>query len=150
MRPASMPTRAGRWGMWGGCMRGITQTVVADVRGCTKPVQGVFAHRVVAKQRIAVGDSGGHRLWTGRCGSATMRNHTSTHLIQAALREVLGKHVKQAGSLNTIRSRLRFDFSHFAAVAEPELREVESIVNQQVLSGIRRWRRWSMCRSTWR
>ena len=56
----------------------------------------------------------------------------ATHLLHAALREVLGKHVKQAGSLNDA-TRLRFDFSHFAGVAEEELAQVESIVNAQVL-----------------
>src|SRR6202030_2031280 len=64
--------------------------------------------------------------------SATIRNHTGTHLLHAALREVLGKHVKQAGSLNDA-ARLRFDFSHFAGVAEEELQEVEDIVNRQVM-----------------
>jgi alanyl-tRNA synthetase len=110
------------------------QAVLAEVLGCTKPVQGVFAHKVVAKQTIAVGDAV-DTVVDGEVRAATMRNHTATHLLHAALREVLGKHVKQAGSLNN-PARLRFDFSHFAAVAEPELREVESIVNAQVLKNM--------------
>jgi alanyl-tRNA synthetase len=108
------------------------QTVLAEVKGCTKPVQGVFAHKVVAKRPIAVGETV-DTVVDGAVRAATMRNHTGTHLLHAALREVLGKHVKQAGSLVN-QSRLRFDFSHFASVAEPELREVETIVNQQVLA----------------
>ena len=108
------------------------QTVVAEVLGCTKPVQGVFAHRVMARQAIAVGDEV-DTVVNGEVRAATMRNHTATHLLQAGLREVLGKHVKQAGSLNN-PTRLRFDFSHFAGVAEPELRAVEDLVNAQVLA----------------
>jgi alanyl-tRNA synthetase len=107
-------------------------SVVADVLGCKKPVQGVFAHQVVAKQTIAVGDTV-DAVVDGAVRAAVMRNHTGTHLLHAALRQVLGTHVKQAGSLND-RARLRFDFSHFAGVAEEELAEVESIVNAQVLA----------------
>jgi len=107
-------------------------SVVADVLGCKKPVQGVFAHQVVVKQTIAVGDSV-DAVVDGAVRAAVMRNHTGTHLLHAALRQVLGTHVKQAGSLND-RSRLRFDFSHFAGVAEEELAEIESIVNAQVLA----------------
>jgi alanyl-tRNA synthetase len=107
-------------------------TVVADVTGCKKPVQGVFAHEVTAKQTIAVGDKV-DTVVNAEVRAAVMRNHTGTHLLHAALREVLGKHVKQAGSLNDAR-RLRFDFSHFAGVAEEELAEVEGIVNAQVLA----------------
>ncbi len=106
-------------------------TAVADVSGCSKPVQGVWAHRVVARERIAVGDVV-DTVVDGDVRRATMRNHTGTHLLHAALREVLGKHVKQAGSL-VDRTRLRFDFSHFSGVAEEELQQVEDIVNAQVL-----------------
>jgi alanyl-tRNA synthetase len=95
-------------------------------------VQGVFAHQVVVKQTIAVGDVV-DAVVDGVVRAAVMRNHTGTHLLHAALRQVLGTHVKQAGSLND-RSRLRFDFSHFAGVAEEELQEIESIVNAQVLA----------------
>ncbi len=112
--------------------RGDHNHVVAEVRGATKPVQGVFAHKVRANQTIAVGDTV-DTVVDAVNRRATERNHTGTHLLHAALREVLGKHVKQAGSLNDA-TRLRFDFSHFAGVADEELREVEDIVNQQVLA----------------
>jgi len=107
-------------------------TLVAEVSGCRKPVQGVFAHQVTAKETIAVGDVV-DTVVNGEVRSATMRNHTATHLLHAALRQTLGTHVKQAGSLND-RSRLRFDFSHFTGVADEELQEIEDIVNAQVLA----------------
>lgn len=64
--------------------------------------------------------------------ASTMRNHSAAHLLQAALREVLGDHVHQAGQL-VDGARMRFDFSHFSAVTPEELRRVEDIVNQNIL-----------------
>jgi alanyl-tRNA synthetase len=107
-------------------------TVVADVLGVSKPVQGVFAHKVKARETLAVGDTV-DTVVNAEIRRATERNHTGTHLLHAALREVLGKHVKQAGSLNDA-TRLRFDFSHFTGVAEEEMQQVEDIVNSQVLA----------------
>ena len=66
---------------------------------------------------------------------STMRNHTAAHLLQAALRKVLGEHVHQAGQLVN-SERCRFDFSHFSAVTPEELFEVESIVNDEILQSI--------------
>jgi len=106
-------------------------SVVADVSGCTKPVQGVFAHKAVLRQPLKIGDKV-DAVVDADYRNATRRNHTATHLLHAALREVLGTHVKQAGSLND-PNRLRFDFSHFAQIADEELQDVESIINKEVL-----------------
>ena len=87
------------------------------------------------KQDLAVGDSV-NTVVNGERRDAIRRNHTGTHLLHAALRQVLGTHVKQAGSL-VDPTRLRFDFSHFAQVADEELEEIESIVNREVLANAR-------------
>jgi alanyl-tRNA synthetase len=105
--------------------------IVAEITGCVLPVQGVRAHKAILKQDLALGDHV-NTVVDGVRRDAIKRNHTGTHLLHAALRQVLGTHVKQAGSLND-PARLRFDFSHFAQVADEELEEVESIVNREVL-----------------
>ncbi len=108
-----------------------SRNVVAEVRGCYAPVQGVRAHKVVAKQPLVVGDRVTASVNAG-VREHTMRNHTATHLLHAALRETLGKHVKQAGSL-VAPDHLRFDFSHFTSVADEEMQDIEDLINKEVL-----------------
>jgi len=110
-------------------------TTIAEIVGCVLPVQGVRAHKAILKQGLAVGDRV-NTVVDGARRDAIRRNHTGTHLLHAALRQVLGTHVKQAGSL-VAPDRLRFDFSHFTQVADEELQEIENIVNREVLGNAR-------------
>jgi len=110
-------------------------TVVAEVTGCYSPIQGVRAHQVTAKQSIRIGQKVDAVVNTD-IRQSTMRNHTATHLLHAGLREVLGKHVKQAGSL-VAPNHLRFDFSHFTGVEDEELQDIEDIINKEVLRNIK-------------
>jgi alanyl-tRNA synthetase len=103
---------------------------VAEVRGAYYPVSGLVAHRIVAKEDLRVGDCVSTVADVER-RQRDMRNHTATHLLNAAMRNILGTHVKQAGSL-VAPDHLRFDFSHFAAVDPGELAEIESQVNEEI------------------
>ena len=100
----------------------------------TKKVDGVYIHVCsLASGDVKVGDTVRLELNVPR-RQAIRRNHSACHLLQAALREVLGNHVEQAGSY-VDESRLRFDFSHFAALTEKELAAVELLVNRHILTG---------------
>jgi alanyl-tRNA synthetase len=107
----------------------------AQVTDCVIPVPGVTVHRV------SVTSGGFEPGMTVRAEvdadrrAATRRHHTATHLLHAALRETLGLHVKQAGSLVTAE-RLRFDFSHYAPVSPIELDQIESRLNSQILRNV--------------
>jgi alanyl-tRNA synthetase len=104
--------------------------LLAEVTGAYYPVAGLIAHKVIAKQTLRVCDRICVEADAER-RARIMRNHSGTHLVHAALRNILGTHVKQAGSLNA-PSRLRFDFSHFAHVDAEELRDIEQQVNDEI------------------
>jgi alanyl-tRNA synthetase len=119
-----------------GELRDANGALLARVEGVTRVAPGLpRAHRArvdagsihVGRQLIAA--------VTDAVRDATRRNHTATHLLHAALRQVLGPHVKQAGSL-VAPDRLRFDFVHVGAVAETELREIEQVVTAQILRNV--------------
>ena len=98
----------------------------------TKKVDGVFLHIcTLVSGSVKVGDTVTLEINRHRRESIK-RNHSACHLLQAALRQVLGNHVEQAGSY-VDESRVRFDFSHFAALTEKELKEVETLVNYHIL-----------------
>jgi alanyl-tRNA synthetase len=104
--------------------------LLAEVTGAYYPVAGLVAHRVVAKETLRVGDRVSVVADAER-RARIIRNHSGTHLVHAALRNILGTHVKQAGSLNA-PERLRFDFSHFAHVDHEELKDIEQQVNDEI------------------
>jgi alanyl-tRNA synthetase len=104
--------------------------MLAEVSGAYYPVAGLVAHRVTAKETLRVGDRV-TVIADAERRNRVMRNHSGTHLVHAALRNILGPHVKQAGSLNA-PERLRFDFSHFASVDAEELRDIEQQVNDEI------------------
>jgi len=103
---------------------------LAEVTGAFYPVAGLVAHRVTARETLRVGDRVAVFADAER-RARIMRNHSGTHLVHAALRNILGTHVKQSGSLNA-PERLRFDFSHFAPVGDEELRDIEQQVNDEI------------------
>jgi alanyl-tRNA synthetase len=104
---------------------------IADVESVFPGVRGLSVHRIAALAPIRTGDTLRAAV-AAPLRNSTRRNHTATHLLQAALRQVLGTHVKQAGSV-VEPERLRFDFTHYAAMDLAELEEVERLINLEIL-----------------
>lgn len=114
--------------------RGVLQNDVvrALVTDTLSPTSGVIVHKVSIEQgELKTGDVVTAVVDAER-RARTMANHTATHLLHAALREVLGTHVKQAGS-EVAPERLRFDFTHFAPLTPAEIEEIERLVNDQTI-----------------
>jgi len=107
---------------------------VAEVETAFAGVPGLTVHRIQALQPIRAGELLRAEV-AAPLRDATRRNHTATHLLHAALRQVLGTHVKQAGSV-VEPGRLRFDFTHYAAMDAAEIQEVERLMNDEILKNI--------------
>jgi alanyl-tRNA synthetase len=107
----------------------------ADVLDTVKPSRNLTAHKIVVTEgALKPGDAAFLNVDRTR-RLATMRNHTTTHLLHAALQKVLGDHAKQAGSL-VGPDRLRFDFTHIKGLSGEEIAEVEKLVNQAIFDAI--------------
>jgi alanyl-tRNA synthetase len=114
-----------------GLLLGPTQEL-ATVSDTFSPAQGLIVHKVkVEKGALKVDDTVSAEVDVEK-RDATRRNHTATHLMHAALREVLGTHVKQAGSV-VAPMYLRFDFTHYQPLTAAEKEEIERLVNYQIL-----------------
>jgi alanyl-tRNA synthetase len=110
----------------------VGENANATVVDTYSPAQGLIVHKVkVEKGSLKVGDTVSARVDVEK-RDATRRNHTATHLMHAALREVLGTHVKQAGSI-VAPNYLRFDFTHFQPLSRDEIAEIERLVNYHIL-----------------
>jgi alanyl-tRNA synthetase len=105
---------------------------MASVVDTYSPAQGLIVHKVkIEKGSLKVGDTVAAEVDVEK-RDATRRNHTATHLMHAALREVLGTHVKQAGSV-VAPNYLRFDFAHYQPLTPGEIEEIERLVNYHIL-----------------
>ncbi|HEV7642376.1 MAG TPA: alanine--tRNA ligase [Pyrinomonadaceae bacterium] len=112
-----------------------TGASLAKVFDTFSPVTGVILHKSkIERGSIKVGDTVTATVDVEK-RDATRRNHTATHLVHAALKEVLGSHVKQAGSV-VAPSYLRFDFTHYQPLTEAEITEVENLVNYHILQNV--------------
>ncbi len=104
-----------------------------DVEDTSKNADGIYIHSGTVKNGVVtVGNTVSAQIDADRRKSI-MRNHTAAHLLQAALRDVLGTHVEQAGQLVN-EKEVRFDFTHFNPLTDEELKKVEAIVNREILA----------------
>ena len=112
-----------------------TDSCTIRVLDTTKNASGVYVHKAVVEEGfVREGDAAEASVDAER-RFAIMRNHTAAHLLQAALRTVLGDHVEQAGQLVNEQA-VRFDFTHFSALTDEELLAVERLVNEKILENI--------------
>ena len=113
----------------------INGNIIAEIVNTTKTDDGYYMHEVnVTDGAINLGDAVTMTV-DKNIRQAICRNHTATHILDKALRDVLGSHVAQAGSLVTA-DRLRFDFSHFEAMTTEQIKQAEEIVNEKILEAI--------------
>ncbi len=114
-----------------GQLLALEDGIEIEITDTQKPLADLIVHNGVVKHgRVATGMPLQLRIDNER-REAIRKNHTATHLLHAALRQILGDHVKQAGSL-VAPDRLRFDFTHFARLSERELERIERLVNEQL------------------
>ena len=115
---------------------GVIKSATCNIKVTnTAKANGIFTHMAeVETGTVSVGDTVEAVIDIER-RNAIRRNHTAAHLLQAALRKVLGTHVEQAGQLVN-ESVVRFDFTHFSALTAEEISKVENLVNEKILAGI--------------
>lgn len=113
-----------------------TQNAVFEVVNTTKTADGIVIHhgKLTTGESLSVGETVTAHVDSG-LRTAIKRNHTAAHLLQAALRQVLGTHVEQAGQLVDSKN-VRFDFVHFSAMTAEELEKTENLVNEAIMSAV--------------
>jgi alanyl-tRNA synthetase (EC 6.1.1.7) len=112
-----------------------TARAEAEVIDVKKGVSGTFYHTLRITQGVLHKGETAEATVNATQRDATARHHSATHLLQAALRSVLGEHIQQAGSLVS-SERLRFDFTHFSSLSDPEIKEIQQALNKAVLANL--------------
>ncbi len=113
----------------------VTDTGKAEITDVFNPFNKIISHRVKVLEGRIIQNQTARLVVDCDLRLGTARNHSATHLLHAALKTVLGNHVKQSGSLVT-PNRLRFDFSHYEAMSHSQISEVEKIVNENIMNSL--------------